>query len=87
MVASVTSADRPGGAPDQVTAYDYLPAAWHFDEDGLTGETSRTWSQWWRCGRQSGGTDGEWEVTKDIVEPCLQDVLEPPRTSGGMCPG
>ncbi|MFI8091384.1 RHS repeat-associated core domain-containing protein [Streptomyces sp. NPDC086080] len=47
VVTSVTRTDRTGGSPDQVTAYEYLDgAAWHFDDDGLTKEKERTWSQW-----------------------------------------
>lgn len=48
VVTSVTATDRTGGAPDQVTRYDYLGgAAWHYDDDdGLTKEKFKTWSQW-----------------------------------------
>ncbi|MEV4740632.1 polymorphic toxin-type HINT domain-containing protein [Streptomyces sp. NPDC049555] len=48
VVDSVTATDRTGGSPDQVTKYDYLDgAAWHFDDDdGLTKEKFKTWSQW-----------------------------------------
>ncbi|WP_435834591.1 RHS repeat-associated core domain-containing protein [Streptomyces abikoensis] len=48
VVDSVTSTDRTGGAPDQVTRYEYLDgAAWHFDDDdGLTKEKFKTWSTW-----------------------------------------
>ncbi|MFF9580618.1 RHS repeat-associated core domain-containing protein [Streptomyces achromogenes] len=63
VVTSVTSTDRIGGAPDQVTAYDYLDgAAWHFDDDdGLTKEKYKTWSQWRGYGHvrvQTGGQGG-----------------------------
>ncbi|MFK0189513.1 RHS repeat domain-containing protein [Kitasatospora sp. NPDC090308] len=48
VVDAVIQTDRTGGAPDTVTHYTYLgDAAWHFDdEDGLTKEKLKTWSQW-----------------------------------------
>ncbi|MEU2980071.1 RHS repeat-associated core domain-containing protein [Streptomyces hirsutus] len=48
VVTSVTATDRTGGAPDQVTNYAYLDgAAWHYDDDdGLSKEKFKTWSQW-----------------------------------------
>lgn len=60
VVASVTAKDRTGGSPDQFTAYDYLGgAAWHYDDDdGLTKEKFKTWSQWRGYGHvrvQTGG--------------------------------
>ncbi|WP_248001717.1 polymorphic toxin-type HINT domain-containing protein [Streptomyces sp. RPA4-5] len=60
VVESVTTTDRTGGAPDQVTRYDYLDdAAWHYDDDdGLTKEKFKTWSQWRGYGHvrvQTGG--------------------------------
>ncbi|MFI1869746.1 polymorphic toxin-type HINT domain-containing protein [Streptomyces jumonjinensis] len=63
VVASVTQRDRTGGAPDTVTAYDYKGgAAWHYDDDdGLTKEKHKTWSQWRGYGHvrvQSGGHGG-----------------------------
>ncbi|GHJ29711.1 hypothetical protein TPA0910_41440 [Streptomyces hygroscopicus subsp. sporocinereus] len=63
VVTSVTTTDRTGGAPDQVTAYDYKGgAAWHFDDDdGLTKEKFKTWSQWRGYGQvrvQTGGQGG-----------------------------
>nr|WP_233361622.1 polymorphic toxin-type HINT domain-containing protein [Streptomyces sp. GMR22] len=63
VVTSVTTTDRTGGAPDQVTAYDYKGgAAWHYDDDdGLTKEKFKTWSQWRGYGQvrvQTGGQGG-----------------------------
>ncbi|MEV7087134.1 polymorphic toxin-type HINT domain-containing protein [Streptomyces sp. NPDC093085] len=63
VVASVTSTDRTGGAPDQVARYEYLGgAAWHYDDDdGLTEEKHKTWSQWRGYGQvrvQTGGQGG-----------------------------
>ncbi|MBZ6228815.1 polymorphic toxin-type HINT domain-containing protein [Streptomyces olivaceus] len=63
VTASVTATDRTGGAPDQVTRYQYLgDAAWHFDDDdGLTEEKNKTWSQWRGYGQvrvQTGGQGG-----------------------------
>ncbi|WP_410177237.1 polymorphic toxin-type HINT domain-containing protein [Streptomyces nigrescens] len=60
VVESVTTTDRTGGAPDQVTRYDYRDdAAWHYDDDdGLTKERFKTWSQWRGYGHvrvQTGG--------------------------------
>ncbi len=60
---TVTSTDRTGGSPDQVTMYDYLDgAAWHYDDDdGMTKEKSKTWSQWRGYGHvrvRSGGQGG-----------------------------
>ncbi len=48
VVESVIATDRTGGSPDQVTQYSYLGTpAWHFDDnDGLTKEKLKTWSQW-----------------------------------------
>ncbi|MEV6809424.1 RHS repeat-associated core domain-containing protein [Streptomyces sp. NPDC051129] len=61
VVTSVTGTDRTGGAPDQVTAYDYLDgAAWHFDDDdGLTKEKYKTWSQWRGYGHVRVRTGGQ----------------------------
>ncbi|KUO20730.1 sugar-binding protein [Streptomyces dysideae] len=64
VVKSVTATDRTGGAPDQVTAYEYLgPAAWHYDDDdGLTKEKFKTWSQWRGYGHvrvKTGGQGGD----------------------------
>ncbi len=63
VVATVTSTDRTGGSPDQVTMYDYLDgAAWHYDDDdGMTKEKSKTWSQWRGYGHvrvRAGGQGG-----------------------------
>ncbi|WP_240958518.1 RHS repeat-associated core domain-containing protein [Streptomyces barkulensis] len=64
VVTSVTATDRTGGAPNQVTRYSYLGgAAWHYDDDdGLTKEKHKTWSQWRGYGRvrvQTGGQDAD----------------------------
>ncbi|WP_371792425.1 polymorphic toxin-type HINT domain-containing protein [Streptomyces sp. NBC_01471] len=62
VTTAVTVSDRTGGAPDQITRYAYEgPAAWHYaDDDGLTKEKYRTWSQWRGYGQvhvRSGGLD------------------------------
>ncbi|GHJ48549.1 type IV secretion protein Rhs [Catellatospora sp. TT07R-123] len=46
LVTSVTQADLVGGSPDVVTSYEYVGgAAWrHTDDDGLTKDNLRTWS-------------------------------------------
>ncbi|MFF1920195.1 RHS repeat-associated core domain-containing protein [Streptomyces sp. NPDC058221] len=61
VVASTTQSDRTGGAPDAVTVYDYLgDAAWHYDDDdGLTRERSKTWSQWRGYGHVRVKTGGQ----------------------------
>ncbi|MFC4959329.1 polymorphic toxin-type HINT domain-containing protein, partial [Streptomyces mauvecolor] len=48
VVDSVIATDRTGGAPDMVTHYSYLDdGAWAFDDDdGITKEKLKTWSQW-----------------------------------------
>lgn len=47
VVTRVRQIDRTGGAPDEVTSYEYVRGAWHHDDDdGLTKEKYRTWSQW-----------------------------------------
>ncbi|GAA2109654.1 RHS repeat-associated core domain-containing protein [Streptomyces synnematoformans] len=64
VTTSVTASDRTGGAADSVTRYEYLGgAAWHYDDDdGLTKEKFKTWSQWRGYGRvrvKTGGLLGE----------------------------
>ncbi|GAA3817900.1 hypothetical protein GCM10022226_43070 [Sphaerisporangium flaviroseum] len=48
VVTQVQQIDRTGGAPDVVDTYQYLGGgAWHHDDDdGLTKEKYKTWSQW-----------------------------------------
>ncbi|WP_143118454.1 RHS repeat-associated core domain-containing protein [Actinomadura madurae] len=48
VVTSVIQTDRTGLAPDMGTKYEYVgDAAWHYDnDDGLTREKEKTWSQW-----------------------------------------
>ncbi|MEU9999056.1 polymorphic toxin-type HINT domain-containing protein [Streptomyces sp. NPDC050848] len=64
VVDSVTTTDRTGGSPDQVTTYQYMgPAAWHYDDDdGLTKEKFKTWGQWRGYGHvrvKTGGQGGD----------------------------
>ncbi|MFB8121893.1 polymorphic toxin-type HINT domain-containing protein [Streptomyces bacillaris] len=64
VTTSVTLTDRTGGSPDQVTNYQYLgDAAWHYaDDDGLTKEKEKTWSQWRGYGQvrvKTGGHGGD----------------------------
>ncbi|WP_327356332.1 RHS repeat-associated core domain-containing protein [Streptomyces sp. NBC_01304] len=61
VTTSVTTTDRTGGGPDQVTAYEYKgDAAWHFDDDdGLTKEKFKTWSQWRGYGQVRAKTGGQ----------------------------
>ncbi|MFE7593287.1 RHS repeat domain-containing protein, partial [Kitasatospora sp. NPDC057512] len=63
VVEAVIATDRTGGAPDMVTHYSYLgDAAWHYDdEDGLTKDKLKTWSQWRGYARtrvETGGVTG-----------------------------
>ncbi|GAA0838380.1 hypothetical protein ACFQVD_08700 [Streptosporangium amethystogenes subsp. fukuiense] len=53
VVTQVQQIDRTGGAPDVLETYDYLGGgAWHHDDDdGLTKEKYKTWSQWRGYGR------------------------------------
>jgi RHS repeat-associated protein len=57
VVTHVIARDRTGHTPDMVTKYVYDEdggAAWHFDDDqGLTKEKYKTWSQWRGYGRVS----------------------------------
>ncbi|MEU6713640.1 RHS repeat-associated core domain-containing protein [Nonomuraea sp. NPDC046802] len=48
VVTQVQQIDRTGGAPDVLESYEYLGGgAWHHDDDdGLTKEKYKTWSQW-----------------------------------------
>ncbi|MEV0317701.1 polymorphic toxin-type HINT domain-containing protein [Streptomyces sp. NPDC050658] len=61
VVTSTTNTDRTGGAPDAVTAYEYLgDAAWHYDDDdGLTRKKFKTWSQWRGYGHVRVKTGGQ----------------------------
>ncbi|MFJ8080127.1 RHS repeat-associated core domain-containing protein [Streptomyces sp. NPDC096205] len=65
VVTSVTATDRTGGAPDAVTAYEYLGgSAWHYDDDdGLTEEKNKTWSQWRGYGHVRVKTGGQGGAT------------------------
>jgi RHS repeat-associated protein len=49
VVAQIVQSDLTGGAPNQLTTYDYSQGtpAWHFDDaDGLVKDKYRTWGQW-----------------------------------------
>ncbi|MGW4638474.1 polymorphic toxin-type HINT domain-containing protein [Sphaerisporangium sp. NPDC004334] len=63
VVTQVQQIDRTGGAPDVVDTYEYLGGgAWHHDDDdGLTREKYKTWSQWRGYGkvRVISGNPGE----------------------------
>ncbi|MFI1018163.1 polymorphic toxin-type HINT domain-containing protein [Streptomyces sp. NPDC020965] len=73
VVDSLTETDRTGGAPDKVTQYDYRGgAAWHYDDDdGLTKEKHKTWSQWRGYGHvrvQTGGQGSGPSVMKSQAD-------------------
>jgi len=58
VVAQVVQSDLTGGAPDEVTTYDYSQGtpAWHFSNDeGLTKDKYKTWGDW--HGIQQGQCD------------------------------
>ncbi|MEX3100449.1 MULTISPECIES: polymorphic toxin-type HINT domain-containing protein [unclassified Streptomyces] len=65
VTSTVTLTDRTGGAPDQVNSYEYLDgAAWHYDDDdGLTKEKQKTWSQWRGYGHVRVRTGGQGGAT------------------------
>ncbi|MFD1539855.1 polymorphic toxin-type HINT domain-containing protein [Nonomuraea guangzhouensis] len=49
VVTETVQTDLTGGSPDMVTKYDYGIGhpAWHYDDDdGITSEKYKTWSQW-----------------------------------------
>ncbi|MFJ3180561.1 RHS repeat-associated core domain-containing protein [Streptomyces sp. NPDC086796] len=61
VTTKVVTTDRIAEAPGQLTRYDYLGgAAWHFDDDdGLTKEKEKTWSQWRGYGQVRVRTGGQ----------------------------
>ncbi|WP_097229472.1 polymorphic toxin-type HINT domain-containing protein [Streptomyces zhaozhouensis] len=62
VTTDVTLTDRTGGAPDQVTTYDYRGgAAWHYNDDGLVPDDEKTWSQWRGYGHVRVQTGGQTE--------------------------
>ncbi|MEU6788434.1 RHS repeat-associated core domain-containing protein [Nonomuraea angiospora] len=69
VVTQVVRSDRTGGGPDMLTSYDYPdPAAWHFDDDdGITKEKYKTWSQWRGYGRVQVTTGG-WNDPRSLTE-------------------
>lgn len=69
VVKQVVAVDRTGHAPDMVTSYEYLDgAAWHYtDDDGMTKEKYKTWSQWRGYGRVRVYTGG-WNDLRSQVE-------------------
>ncbi|MGV4928236.1 polymorphic toxin-type HINT domain-containing protein [Streptomyces sp. BHT-5-2] len=90
VVTSVTTTDRTGGAPDQVTRYTYLgDAAWHYDDDdGLTKEKFKTWSQWRGYGQvrvQTGGQGTAADAMKTQADTYFLRGMDGDRksTSGG----
>ncbi|MEU8177384.1 type IV secretion protein Rhs, partial [Microbispora hainanensis] len=69
VVTQVVQTDRTGGSPDALTTYEYLDgAAWHYDDDdGMTKEKYKTWSQWRGYGRVRVRTGG-WNDLRSLVE-------------------
>lgn len=65
VVTQIVQSDRTGGSPDMLTNYTYLgDAAWHYDDDdGITKDKYKTWSQWRGYG-QVRTTTGGWNDTK-----------------------
>lgn len=71
LVAQVVQTDRTGWAAKMITNYSYQGgAAWHFDDDdGLTKEKYKTWSQWRGYGKvieTSGGEDAMVSQTEHL---------------------
>ncbi|WP_425329520.1 RHS repeat domain-containing protein [Streptomyces inhibens] len=88
VVTSVTTTDRTGGAPDQVTRYSYLgDAAWHYDDDdGLTKEKFKTWSQWRGYGHvrvQTGGQGTAADAMKTQEESYFLRGMDGDRKASG----
>jgi RHS repeat-associated protein len=69
IVTQVVQTDRTGKAPDMLTTYEYLDgAAWHYDDDdGMTKEKYKSWSQWRGYGRVRVRTGG-WNDLRSQVE-------------------
>ncbi|MEW2070526.1 RHS repeat-associated core domain-containing protein [Streptomyces sp. NPDC007346] len=88
VVDSTTQTDRTGGAPDQVTLYEYLgDAAWHYaDDDGLTKEKFKTWSQWRGYGHvrvKSGGQGGAAALRSQVDSYFLRGMHGDRKTPSG----
>ncbi|WP_067140463.1 RHS repeat domain-containing protein [Microtetraspora malaysiensis] len=87
VVAQVIQSDRTGKAPDALTTYEYLDgAAWHYDDDdGMTKEKYKTWSQWRGYGRVRVRTGGIGDLRSQTEKLFLRgmdgDRLNP---SGGV---
>jgi RHS repeat-associated protein len=64
VVTQVVRGDRSARSPDMLTTYDYLGgAAWHFDDDdGMTKEKYKTWSQWRGYGHVRVRTGGQGDL-------------------------
>jgi len=64
VVTQVVRSDRTARSPDMLTTYEYLGgAAWHFDDDdGLTKEKYKTWSQWRGYGHVRVKTGGQGDL-------------------------
>ena len=69
VVTQIVQSDRTGGAPDMLTDYTYLGgAAWHYDDDdGMTKDKYKTWSQWRGYG-QVRTTTGGWNDPKSQTD-------------------
>ncbi|GII54062.1 hypothetical protein Pth03_24510 [Planotetraspora thailandica] len=71
VVTQVQQVDRTGGAPDVVDTYEYLGGgAWHHDDDdGLTKEKYKTWSQWRGYGkvRVLSGAPGQTQSKAELT--------------------
>ncbi|MDT0403887.1 polymorphic toxin-type HINT domain-containing protein [Streptomyces edwardsiae] len=87
VTSTVTLTDRTGGAPDQVTSYEYLGgAAWHYDDDdGLTKEKEKTWSQWRGYGhvRVKAGGQGGAEAMKSQADTYFLRGMDGDRLAAG----
>ncbi|MBG0831591.1 hypothetical protein HS041_28055 [Planomonospora sp. ID67723] len=70
VVDSVVADDRIAGGVQQTTRYTYLgDAAWHYDDNALTADTQRTWSQWRGYGkvRVSAGASSQTQTISEYT--------------------
>ncbi|GLX99506.1 polymorphic toxin-type HINT domain-containing protein [Herbidospora sp. NBRC 101105] len=84
VVTGVSEVDNTGGAPFVTTKYEYVGgAAWHYDDDdGLTKDKYKTWSQWrgYEKVRVYGGESTE---TRSMSETLYFRGMDGDKTSSG----
>ncbi|WBY20179.1 polymorphic toxin-type HINT domain-containing protein [Streptomyces goshikiensis] len=84
VVARVIETDRTGGAPEQVTNYEYQgPAAWRKAEpDGLTEDKYLTWGGWQGYGKVKVTTGGT-ATTKTRIDYTYLQGMDGDKDSAG----